>query len=120
MVRTKTIDIPIYFGYFRIIVADDFSDVHLGGATHLKDVKYYSAFVFTDYTPKDIQRFTIVVKPKTTHSIIAHEVVHLVNSLFVGRGITLDAHNDEPQAYLTGWFTKEIYKFIKPENVSLY
>lgn len=120
MVRSKTIHIPIYFGYFRIIIADDFSEVKLKVDNELYNLQYYSAFVYTDHTKKNISRFTIVLKPKTTHSIIAHEVVHLVNALFLSRSMKLDEHNDEAQAYLTGWFVREIYKFVKPENVSLY
>jgi hypothetical protein len=41
---------------------------------------------------------------------IAHESVHLTNFLFLRKGIKLNLNNDEPQAYLLGWITGEIYK----------
>ena len=48
-----------------------------------------------------------------SNSLIAHESVHLVNHLFEDWGIKLDLDNDEPQAYLTGWFVEQIDKFLK-------
>lgn len=41
---------------------------------------------------------------------IAHEAVHCCNLIFMHKGIRLDRDNDEPQAYLTDWIVKEIYK----------
>ena len=41
---------------------------------------------------------------------IAHESVHLTSYLFKRKGIIPDVNNDEPQAYLLGWFVGEIYK----------
>ena len=40
-------------------------------------------------------------KNKITPSLIVHETVHLVNRLFIFKGVELDAKNDETQAYLT-------------------
>jgi hypothetical protein len=52
---------------------------------------------------------------------IAHEGVHLTSLLFLRKGIKPDVNNDEPQAYLLGWFAGEIYKvylkFKKQEDV---
>lgn len=54
-------------------------------------------------------------------STMCHEAVHLCNYLFMDKGIDLDLVNDEPQAYLTDWFMKEIYKcylkFRKDESI---
>ena len=41
---------------------------------------------------------------------IAHEAVHLTNFLFIRKGVKPDVDNDEPQAYLLGWFAGEIFK----------
>jgi hypothetical protein len=41
---------------------------------------------------------------------IAHEAVHIVNRMFKHAGQSLDIHNDEHQAYFTGWIVGEIHK----------
>lgn len=112
--KVVTKNIPIYFGYLRIVITKDFGKAFkkLGG-TWEKDVNDYDGFVHTDKTKKGVGRYTVFLKPKCSHSIIAHEVVHLVNALFLDTGIQLDPHNDEPQAYLTGWFVGAIYKALK-------
>jgi hypothetical protein len=49
-------------------------------------------------------------------SVIAHEVVHLVNYIYQDCSMQLDRHNDEPQAYLTGWLFNKIEDFLKVKN----
>ena len=47
------------------------------------------------------------------YSLIAHEIVHVINYIYLDCGIELDRVNDENQAYLTGWLFEEIEKIIK-------
>jgi hypothetical protein len=47
---------------------------------------------------------------------IAHEIVHIVNHIYLDCAMQLDRHNDEPQAYLTGWLFDEIEDFLKVKN----
>lgn len=106
--RTKTVPIPVYFGNLIIIVTDDFKKVNKVYKTKAKN-KLYDAVVFESLKGN---KFIVAIKV-VEWSIIAHEVVHLVNDLFLKRGILLDRVNDEPQAYMTGWVTKEIETFLK-------
>lgn len=113
----KKIKIPIYFGDFIIIYdKDGWDEVNkkyqkkLGWDT---PITYgYPACVFED-TFYSYTKYVAAFITKPTASIIAHEAVHLVNKIFKHRGVDLDLVNDEPQAYLTGWFVNEIDKFFK-------
>lgn len=106
----KTIDIPIYFGKLTIITTDSWSKVNLLYNTKI-DSKLYDAVVFEI---KDNDEYIVAIK-KVEWSIIAHEVVHIVNAIFLKCGVELDRHNDEPQAYLTGWIINEIDKFLQQQ-----
>lgn len=106
--KSKTVDIPIYFGKLIIIKTDDFKEVDRVYKTKAKN-KLYDAIVF-----KTIKEGHHVVAIKVVDwSVIAHETVHLVNNIFLECGIQLDRVNDEPQAYLTGWIINEIDNFLK-------
>lgn len=114
-------DIPIYFGYFRIVITNDLNKSFRKVVKNAKErngfkANNYAAFVHNDKTKKGINRHTVFLKPNCSHSIIAHETVHLVNAIYVDSGIQLDRHNDEPQAYLTGWFVREIYKALNQDK----
>lgn len=72
-----------------------------------------SAF-YTTTCKNGVNHFWIMFKPKQiSMNTISHEIVHVVNGIFSSRYIKLDLHNDEPQAYLTGWVTEIVTKFCK-------
>lgn len=49
---------------------------------------------------------------------IAHESFHLVEFIFMHKGIKLSRKSSESWAYLIGWFTEKIYeKAIKEINI---
>ena len=104
--KQKTIKIPIYFGKLVLIKTKDLSKLNKIYRTDISDKQYDAVFF------KVKEKYVIALKNEC-HSVIAHEVVHFVNSLFNARHIELDKNNDEPQAYLTGWAINEIYKFLK-------
>jgi len=111
-----TKDIPIYFGYLRIVITKDFDKAckKLKVKTNGLDVKNYGALVLeTDFTKNGCFRYTIMLPRNASPQLISHESVHLVNNIFLNCNIQLDRHNDEPQAYLTGWFVSEINKALK-------
>jgi hypothetical protein len=109
--KSKTIKIPIYYGKLTIITTNDFKKVDALYNTKIDD-NLYEAVVFEI---KDNDEYIVAIK-KVEWSIIAHEVVHIVNAIFLKCGIELDRHNDEPQAYLTGWVVNEIDEFLKETN----
>ena len=105
--RKTTIEIPIYQCKLTIILDKDLSYV----------TKKYKTIDLSDYgavtmrTPNKHSEYIIAFE-YIEGSIIAHEIVHLVNYIFKDRGVKLDIKNDESQAYLTGWLFKEIDKFL--------
>ena len=104
----KTIKIPIYFGSLTIIKIDDFKKLNEIYKIKVDD-SLYDAVVFEI---KNNDEYIVAIK-KVEWSIIVHEVVHIVNAIFLKCGIELDRHNDEAQAYLTGWIVNEIDNFLK-------
>jgi hypothetical protein len=112
--KVVKVNIPIYFGYLRIVIAKDFTKAakKIKYKTDL-DLSLYGAFVYADHNNKGITVYTVFFRPNASHSGIAHEAVHLVNHIFRDRHMLLDTENDEPQAYLTGWINNEIYKALK-------
>lgn len=107
----QKIKIPIYFGDLVLIQTDDFEALPekygLGGH------KPYDAVAFEHDRKNGWTRYFIVVRTKCKPRAIAHEVVHIVNSILRDRGVKLDYDNDEAQAYLTGWITHQCYKYLK-------
>lgn len=75
-----------------------------------KSLKEFGAVTFKDDSK---YRHYVVAFEYSSGSIIAHEIVHIINCIYLDCGIELDRINDENQAYLTGWLFDEIYKFLK-------
>lgn len=104
----KEVKIPIYFGTLVMIFTDELERLNSLYGTNIKEADY-DAVVFLDKPDSDK---VIVAIKKKEWSIIAHETVHVVNAIFLNCNIQLDRHNDEPQAYLTGWVINEIDQFL--------
>lgn len=107
--KSKTIDIPIYRCELTMILGKDLAYVE-------KKYKTASLENFGAVTLKDESKYRnyVVAFTDAKHlSNIAHEIVHIINYIFLDCGIELDRVNDENQAYLTGWLFDEIYKFLK-------
>ncbi len=108
------VPIPIYHGYLRIVIAKDY----VKAATALKidnegnDLNKLGAFVCTSEDDLGHECYNVFLHKDIDHDLLAHEVVHLVNSIYVRKKIILCPHNDENQAYMTGWITGEIYKAL--------
>jgi hypothetical protein len=106
--RLKTIHIPIFRGKLTIIFDENLSCVE-------KKYKTTSLENFGAVTLKDNSKYRnyIVAFTDAKHlSNIAHEIVHIINYIYLDCGIELDRVNDENQAYLTGWLFDEIYNFL--------
>lgn len=105
--KQQTINIPIYRAKLTMIFDYDLSFVEKKYKT--KSLKNFGAVTLKDES-KD--RNYVVAFEYSDGSIIAHEIVHIINYIFLDCGIELDRVNDENQAYLTGWLFDEIYKFL--------
>lgn len=108
--RVRKVDIPIYYGKLIIVISNNYPKV----AKRYKieeDISKAGAFVWND-EKNDQLRYYVCVDENIENHLIAHEVVHLVNLIFLDRHIELDRQNDEPQAYLTAWIFKQIEDFL--------
>ena len=92
-----------------MIFTDELERLNSIYKTNIKE-EDYDAVVFTEVS--NSSKFVVAIKKKDW-SVIAHEAVHLVNSIFTSCGIELDRYNDEPQAYLMGWVIKQLDEFLK-------
>lgn len=107
----KKVKIPIYYGTLHIIVTS-------GGMECVKEkygikenVENYGAFVWSNYVDGVSQHY-ISIDKDIENDLIVHEIIHLVNDVFIHVGAKPDLHNDEHQAYLAGWFFKKIEKYL--------
>lgn len=109
--RKKTINIPIYGGKLTIVLDKDLS--YIENKYKTKSLKDFGAVTLKDESK---YRNYILGFEYSTGSIIAHEIVHLINYIYLDCGIELDRVNDENQAYLTGWLFEEINNFLNKNN----
>lgn len=108
--KTKTIDIPIYFGELTMVLIDDWAELRkIHPEQNIEDC--FCAVVFTDEKP-EVCQYVVAFRGNPSGQTMAHESVHIVNALYLDRRMRLDPVNDEPQAYLTGWVFNEIEKFL--------
>ncbi len=104
----KTVDIPIFCGQLTVVYDKDLSWVQKKFKT--PSLQNYGAVTIKDESK---YRHYVVAFETNGGSIIAHEIVHIINYIFLDCGVLLDRDNDETQAYLTGWLFEQIEKFIK-------
>lgn len=102
--QSTKFDIPIFGGTVTIYYGPSLE--YVSKKYKVKDLSNYGAVTMAN--PKDEFKNYIVAFEYTSGSIIAHEIVHLINYLFLDCGVELDRTNDETQAYLTGFFFEKI------------
>lgn len=104
----STFQIPIYQATVTVILDKDLSYVE----------KKYKTAPLSNYgavTMRNEAKFKdyVLAFEYSDGSIIAHEIVHLINYLYLDCGIELDIINDEHTAYLSGWLFRKIEKILK-------
>lgn len=104
----KQFKIEIYQTIVTIILDKDLSYVEKKYKT--KSLKDYSA-VTLKYENK-YRNYVVAFTDKDHLSNIAHEIVHLINYIYLDFGIELDRVNDENQAYLSGYLFDKIYNIL--------
>ena len=104
----KKIKIPIYNSSLTVIFDKDLSYVQKKYKT--RSLENYGAVTLKDESK---YRAYVVAFEYNDSSIIAHEIVHIINYIYLDCGIELDRVNDENQAYFSGWLFEEIEKIIK-------
>lgn len=61
--------------------------------------------------------FNMIHKQTVTYGMIAHESLHIMDSVFSGVGHTYDYDNNEAGAYLVEWVANTIFKHFKDHNI---
>lgn len=116
----KKLDIPIYHGYLVIVFTNNLNKANKKLNLDLEQ-QDRGAFVQGKRDKKGISHYYAVFdKHYLTNCIIAHEITHIANWLFMDRNIKIDLLNDEPYAYLVGWITREAYKVIYKNRIKIY
>lgn len=107
--RKKVINIPIYGCKLTVIVCNDLK--HVAKIYGIKeDISSFGAFTFKD--EKKYREYVMALEDDWRSNVV-HELVHVVNHIYLDCAMQLDRNNDEPQAYLMGWLYEEIDKFLK-------
>lgn len=104
----KSFIIPIYHGKVTVILDKDLSYIEKRYKT--KSLKNYGAVTLKD---ENKYRDYVIAFEHISNGIIAHEIVHLINYIYLDCGIELDRINDEHQAYLSGWLFDKIDSILK-------
>lgn len=110
--KEKNIKIPIYTGYLKVVLSDDFEHVCKKWDVDI-DAAKSAAFVWTYNNGGFV--FCASFGPNVKLSEVVHECVHLCSNIYDAHGIRPDIHNDEPQAYLTGWLFDRCHKILNKE-----
>lgn len=106
--RKTTINIPIYQCKLTIILDKDLSYVEKEYKT--KSLENFGAVTLENEL--DERHYIVAFTDKEHLSNIVHEIVHIKNFIYLDCAMNLDRHNDEPEAYLTGWLFDQIYDFL--------
>jgi len=112
----KSLKIPVYECTVQFIITDMLID-----EVNRIYKKYDIHELFTDYAEgclitSDIDLYIIILEDKyLSHNTIAHELYHLVTRMTQDR----DIQDDEQQAWLCGWLTEHLYKFISKKNLTV-
>lgn len=106
--KKAIIKIPIYCATLVVICDKDLSYVEKKYKT--KRLQDYGAVTLKNESK---YREYIVAFEYFDGAIIAHEIVHIINYIYLDCGIELDRINDENQAYFSGWLFAEIEKILK-------
>ena len=107
--KKTTIDIPIYCCKLTVIVTEDITEVAKKHKLTI-DTSNFGALTFKDESKS---RHYVMVLEDDWRSNVVHELVHVVNHIYLDCAMEVDRHNDEPQAYLMGWLYEQVDKFLK-------
>ncbi len=112
----KNLKIPIYECTLQFIITD-----HLMDEVNRIYKKLDIPELFVDHAEgclvsTDIDMYILLFDIKyLSHNTIAHEVFHAVIKMTEDREIA----DDEQQAWLCGWITESLYKFINKKNLTV-
>ena len=112
MKRSKTLYVPLYHQKLVIIVSDDFNKV-------LKEIDPENKSNYSDNAGFVLvcgRVINIVINPDVEIDVVAHESFHAVIRILNQVGLEFHYKGEEAFAYLLGWVTYEVDKFMKKCN----
>lgn len=110
--KKKIVDIPIYGG--KLIIREVKNWKKINKKYNFELEPHVDGCVFNMISDsKDHSEFHICFLGKPSNSLIVHEVIHLVNSIYKYRHVELDLDNDEPQAYLAEWLFEQVEQYFE-------
>lgn len=104
-------EIPIYRGNVTMYFGENLEFIQKEYKT--TDLSNYGAVTLDN--PDNSFKNYIVAFACIDFSLVAHEVVHIKNHIFRDCGLELDRHNDEAEAYLTGFLFAQIESFLNKQ-----
>lgn len=105
--KKKTIEVHPFRSKLLVVLDTDLKWIEKKYKT--KPLDDFGAVTLKDETK---YRHYVVAFECRNRSLIAHEIVHIINYIYLDHGVELDRVNDENQAYLTAWLFEEIENFI--------
>lgn len=116
------VKIPLYGGKLVIIQCENWDYIKdkykyaLEKYSNQPDERH-DGYVFENNLSYGDTQYIVAFKDTPKGSVIAHECVHLVNSVYANCVISIDIYNDEHQAYLLEWFFDQIDTFFSEKKV---
>lgn len=112
----KNLKIPVYNCVLQFIVTDQLMDEVNRIYKKLDILELFVDQAEGCFITADIDMYMLILDIKyLTHNTIAHEVYHAVVRITEDREIT----DDEQQAWLCGWITENLYKFMSKKNLTV-
>ena len=111
----KKLQIPVYTGKLGFVFTNklskypDFEDDLYACSLYKGERRHITFYIYINFWGLNI----------IDHGTIAHEVSHTTDNIMNYHHI-IKSEIDESSAYLTGWITNEIYKFIKECNLKVH
>lgn len=106
--KSKTINIPIYQCKLTIILTDgDLTCIEKKYS--LPSLEEFGAVTFK--LPEKYRHYVVAFDSQDLSNIV-HEIVHVKNYIYNDCNMPLNTHEDEPEAYLSGWLFDQIYSVI--------
>jgi hypothetical protein len=107
--KSKTFKLPIFYGKVTIIKCDSWKEIY----------EYYDLDISESieaFCYKKTEHDYYICLKTNNLSQIAHEIVHLVNFIYIDSNIRKSRTNDEAEAYLFAYLFKKVVKFLKDEK----
>lgn len=115
--------IPIYFGKLVIIVNNDFSEsiksLNMKNRDSDDEWKDCCGLSIVGKDQFNKTKYVILLDEIPTHSIIAHEALHITHYILRNICADSDIHNDETTCYLLDWIVEQVYTGLKRNNIEV-